>query len=176
MMSLVRPQKVLPIGGTYKHMVAYKTLARKNGFLDQDILLPEDGQEVLFGKNRVTYGKKIALQNVYVDQVSGEEVDTFVLRDREKISKEGIVIVLAEIDTYGALVDRPNIIVRGFSAAEVPDITNGLANEIKNNFKTKKNKVTDWSYLRKNIGNIAERYLLTKLKRRPLVLPVVIEV
>ena len=176
MMALTRPQKVLPIGGTYKHMVAYKTLARKNGFLDRDILLPEDGQEVLFTKSDARLGKKIALQNVYVDQVSGEEVDTFVLRDREKISKEGIVIVLTEIDTYGGLVDRPNIIVRGFSASEAGEITNGLANEIKNNLRGKKTKVTDWSYLRKTIANIAEKYLVTKLKRRPLVLPVVIEV
>lgn len=176
MMSLVRPQKVLPIGGTYKHMVAYKALARKNGFLDRDILLPEDGQEVLFGKNRATYGRKIPLQNVYVDQVSGEEVDTFVLRDREKISKEGIVIVLVEVDNYGALVNNPNIIARGFSSAEVPDITKGLSAEIKNNLKAKKSKVSDWNYLRRSIGAIAERYLVTKLKRRPLVLPVVIEV
>lgn len=176
MMSLVRPQKVLPIGGTYKHMVAYKALARKHGFLDRDILLPEDGQEVLFSKTGATYGKKIPLHNVYVDQVSGEEVDTFVLRDREKISKEGIVVIMCEIDTYGGLVDKPNVIARGFSSAEVPDITNGLANEIKNNLRPKKNKVTDWNYIRKTIGNIAEKYLVTKLKRRPLVLPVVIEV
>ncbi len=176
MMSLVRPQKVLPIGGTYKHMVAYKTLARKNGFLDRDILLPEDGQEVLFTKSDARLGKKIALQNVYVDQVSGEEVDTFVLRDREKISKEGVVIILCEIDTYGALTQKPNIIVRGFSGAEVNELINGLTNEIKNNLKPKKSKVTDWNYMRKTVGNIAERFLVTKLKRRPLVLPVVIEV
>lgn len=176
MMNLVRPRRVLPIGGTYKHMVAYKALALKNGFLDRDILLPADGQEVLFTKNDVRFGKKIAIQNVYVDQVSGEAVDTFVLRDREKISKEGVVIVLAEVDTYGSLVDKPNVIVRGFSGAEVPEITNGLSIEIKNNIKGKESKVTDWNYMRKTIGNIAEKYLLTKLKRRPLVLPVVIEV
>ncbi|EKD86483.1 MAG: hypothetical protein ACD_37C00275G0012 [uncultured bacterium] len=176
MMSLVRPKKVLPIGGTYKHMIAYKTLARKHGFLDRDILLPEDGQEVLFSKTGATYGKKVPLHNVYVDQVSGEEVDTFVLRDREKISKEGIVVIMCEIDTYGGLVEKPNVIARGFSSAEIPDITNGLANEIKNNLRPKKNKVTDWNYVRKTIGNIAEKYLVTKLKRRPLVLPVVIEV
>jgi ribonuclease J len=176
MMNLVRPKKVLPIGGTYKHMIAYKNLAKKNGFLDRDILLPDDGQEVLFTKNDARLGKKIALQNVYVDQVSGEEVDTFVLRDREKISKEGVVVILAEVDTYGSLVDKPNIIVRGFSGAEVPEITNGLANEIKNNIKGKKVKINDWNYLRRNIGNIAERFLVKKLKRRPLVLPVVIEV
>jgi len=176
MMALVRPQRVLPIGGTYKHMVAYKDLALKNGFLDRNILLPADGQEVLFTKTDARFGKKIAIQNVYVDQVSGEAVDTFVLRDREKISKEGVVIILAEVDTYGALVDKPNVIVRGFSGAEVPEITNGLSIEIKNNIKGKQSKVTDWNYMRKVIGEIAEKYLATKLKRRPLVLPVVIEV
>lgn len=176
MMNLVRPKKVLPIGGTYKHMVAYKALAKRNGFAEQDILLPEDGQEVLFASGGVKLGTKIALQNVYVDQVSGEEVDTFVLRDREKISKEGVVIVLAEVDTFGGLVAKPNIIVRGFSGGEVPDITNGLSNELKMNLKGKKTKVGDWNYIRRTIGNIAEKYLITKLKRRPLVLPVVIEV
>lgn len=176
MMNLVRPKKVLPIGGTYKQMSAYKRLAIKNGFSDRDVLLPDDGQEVLFTKTDARLGKKIALQNVYVDQVSGESVESFVLRDREKISKEGVVIVLAEVDTYGALVDKPNIIVRGFSGAEVPEITGGLAIEIKNNIKGKKIKINDWSYIRKSIGNVAERYLFQKMKRRPLVLPVVIEV
>ncbi len=176
MMSLVRPKKVLPIGGTYKHMVAYKALAIKNGFLEKDVLLPDDGQEVIFTKTDAKLGKKISLQNVYVDQVSGEEVDTFVLRDREKISKEGVVIVLAEIDTFGGLVDKPNIIVRGFSGAEVNELIKGLSLEISMNLKPKKTKINDWNYLRRNIGNISERYLLKKLKRRPLVLPVVIEV
>ncbi len=176
MMALTRPRNVLPIGGTYKHMIAYKDLAIKNGFNSKNVLLPEDGQEVLFTNSDVKLGKKIALQNVYVDQVSGEAVDTFVLRDREKIAKEGVVIVLAEIDTYGALVDKPNIIVRGFSGAEVPEIVNGLAAEIKSNIKPKNSKVNDWAYIRKSIGNIAERYLGKKMKRHPLVLPVVIEV
>ncbi len=176
MMSLVRPKKVLPIGGGYKHMIAYKSLALRNGFLDKDILLPDDGQEVLFTKTDARLGKKIALQNVYVDQVSGEEVDTFVLRDREKISKEGVVIVLAEIDTFGGLVDKPNIIVRGFSGAEVNELINGLSTEIKINLKPKNSKITDWNYVRRTLGNIAEKYLVKQLKRRPLVLPVVIEV
>ena len=139
-------------------------------------MLPDDGQEVIFSKNDARFGKKIPLQKVYVDQVSGEEVDTFVLRDREKISKEGVVVVLAEVDQYGALVEKPNIIARGFSGAEMPDITSGLSVEIQKNIKGKKAKISDWHYVRREIGNISERYLVKKLKRRPLVLPVVIEV
>ncbi|MBI2621098.1 MAG: ribonuclease J [Candidatus Levybacteria bacterium] len=176
MMALTRPNFVLPIGGTYKHMIAYKNLAIKNGFSEKNVLLADDGQEISFTKDSARLGNKIHLQNVYVDQVSGEEVDTFVLRDREKISKEGVVIVLCEIDTYGGLVERPNIIVRGFSGMEVNELINGLSAEIRNNLKPKKNKVTDWTYMRRTIGNIAEKFLVKKLKRRPLVLPVVIEV
>lgn len=177
MMSLVRPQNVLPIGGTYKHMIAYKNLARKNGFSDKNIILPQDGQEVIFNKSGAfTLGKKNHLQNVYVDQVSGEEVETFVLRDREKISKEGIVVIMVEVDTYGVVADRPNIVARGFSAAETAELTKGLPNEIRNNLRSKKTRVTDWNYVRKTIGGISEKYIFTKLKRRPLVLPVVIEV
>lgn len=177
LMSLVRPKKVLPIGGTYKHMIAYKNLAIRNGFTEKDVLLPEDGQEVIFDKSgSVTLGKKNSLQNVYVDQVSGEEVDSFVLRDREKISKEGIVVVMAEVDTYGNLAGSPNVIVRGITGNEVNQIVAGLSNEIKNNIKGKNKKVTDWNYLRRFIATIAEKYLSSKMKRRPLVLPVIIEV
>ncbi len=177
LMSLVRPKKVLPIGGTYKHMIAYKTLALKNGFSEQDVLLPEDGQEVFFDKNGgAALGAKNHLQNVYVDQVSGAEVESFVLRDREKISKEGIVIVMSEVDTYGNLTDKPNIIVRGITGGEATEIINGLSSEIKNNVKGRGKKVTDWNYLRRFIATVAEKYLAAKMKRRPLVIPVVIEV
>ena len=176
MMSLVRPRKIIPIGGTYKHMMAYRELAKRNGFADRDILLPDDGQEVLFTKEDARLGKKIALQNVYVDQVSGEEVDTFVLRDRERLSRDGVVIIMAEIDSFGNLVEKPNIVARGFPSGEAQEIINGLRNEIKNNLKGKNKKVSDWNYMRKTVGTIAEKFLIRKVKRRPLVLPVVIEV
>lgn len=177
LMSLVRPKKVLPIGGTYKHMIAYKNLAVRSGFSEKDVILPEDGQEVIFEKNgNVTLGKKNSLQNVYVDQVSGEEVESFVLRDREKIAKEGVVVVMAEVDTYGNLVGNPNIVVRGITGAEANQIIGGLSSEIKRNVKGRDKKVTDWNYLRRHIATIAEKYLSSRMKRRPLVLPVVIEV
>jgi mRNA degradation ribonuclease J1/J2 len=75
-----------------------------------------------------------------------------------------------------ATTEKPNIIVRGFSGAEVNELINGLSNEIKINLKPKNSKITDWNYVRRTLGNIAEKYLVKQLKRRPLVLPVVIEV
>jgi ribonuclease J len=177
MMSLVRPQKVMPIGSTLRHSAAYKTLAIKMGFLDRDVLLLEDGQEVIFENGQVHYGQKVHIRNIFVDEVSGGEVESFVLRDREKISKEGIVVIMVELDSNtGQVMGTPNIITRGFSTAETQELNSKLVSEIKQNLDKKKGRVTDWSYTRRFIGGITERFIQQKLHRRPLVLPVVMEV
>jgi len=177
MMELVKPKKVLPIGGTYRQMAAFRNLARKQNFEDKDILLIEDGQEVRFTKETAILGNKLAIKNVYVDEISGEEIEQFVLRDRQKISKEGIVVVIVEIDSAtGAIVDGPTIISRGFSKSEGKIVNTKVSSDIKNSFSQKKGKVTDWIYVRKFIEEIAERSILKNLRRRPLVLPVLIEV
>ena len=177
MMSLVSPKKVLPIGGTYRQMVAYKELARKQGFLDSDILLVEDGQEIIFTRNGSSFGKKINLKNVYVDQVSGEEVEQFVLIDRQKIAKEGVVIVMAEIDSQtGKLVAPATIIARGFSTQENTLINKTVGIQLGNAFVGKSERVSDWIYVRKTIREIAEKNIFKALRKRPLILPVVVEV
>lgn len=177
MMDLVKPKKVLPIGGTYKQMVQYKELARKQGFLDKDIIIIENGQQIIFTKEGSTLGQKIKLKNVYVDQISGEEVESFVLRDRQKLAMDGIVIVMAEIDAdNGQLVAPTNIVVRGMTVQEAKEISNNLAKQIKNSLSQKKGRVTDWIYMRKFLGEISEKYIFKNFRKRPLVLPVVIEV
>lgn len=177
MMELVRPENVLPIGGTYRQMVAYKNLAKKQGFEEKDIWLIEDGQEVVFSKDSASLGNKFSVSNVYVDEISGEEVEQFVLRDRQKISKEGIVVVMVEIDsTTSAIVDTPTVISRGFSYQEGKIANTKVANDVKNSLLTKKGRVTDWMYIRKFIGEVSEKSIFKHLHRRPLVLPVVIEV
>lgn len=177
MMSLTNPQKVLPIGGTYRQMVQYKRLAQKQGFLSEDIILLENGQEVIFSKEGATMGKKINLKTVYVDQISGEEVESFVLRDRQKLAQDGVVIILSEIDsTNGQLTESPNIIIRGLSSQETQDISKTVAKQIKNSLSQKKQPVRDWIYMRKFIGEISEKHIFKTLRKRPLVLPVIIEV
>lgn len=177
MMELTNPKKVLPIGGTYKQMVQYKELAREQGFEDKDILLVENGQEVIFTKDTSTLGKKVNLRNIYVDQISGEEVEGFVLRDRQKLATDGVVIIMAEIDSSnGQLINNPNVIVRGLSMQETADITKNLVKQLKNSLSQKKQPVTNWIYLRKFIGEVADKYIFKSLRKRPLILPVVIEV
>lgn len=177
MMNLTHPKKVFPIGGAYRHLAAYKNLAKKQGFADKDIIVTENGQEVVFTKDDSYFGRKLPLKNVYVDEISGEEVDSFVIRDRQRLAKDGVVIVMCEIDSSsGQLVENPNIIVRGMSPQEIKDVSNHLIKEIRGTLSRKKQKVSDWWYVRKSIGQVCEKYIFRNLRKRPLVLPVVIEV
>jgi len=81
------------------------------GFDDREIIFAENGQEIIFEQDRALFGKKNPIKNVYVDEVSGEAVDQFVLRDRQKIVQDGVVIIMLEIDSStGQPIEDPNII------------------------------------------------------------------
>jgi ribonuclease J len=174
MMNLVSPKMVLPIGGTYRQMVQYRNLAEKQGFERKNILLLEDGQEIIFSKESSRFGQKINLEIVYVDQISGEEVESFVLRDRQKLASDGIVVILSEINLNGQ-IDNLDIIVRGLSNQETSGIQKGLANELKVQISQRKG-AKDRFLARKFITEISEKFIFKKIRKRPLVLPVVIEV
>ena len=177
MITLANARNILPIGGTFRHMAAYKDLAERLGFEEKQIFLIEDGQEVIFSKDKGFLGKKIELGSVYVDEISEEVVEHFVIRDRQKISKDGVVIVMVEVDAQnGQIVGAPNIIARGLSKINNAIINKELKKELIRNFALRKGRVTDWVYIRKRIGETSERSIFRTLRRRPLVLPVVIEV
>lgn len=177
LMTLAAAQYVAPISGGYKQMVAYKRLAEKIGYSQKQILLLENGQEVIFSKEKVSFGRKIETKNVFVDQISGEEVENFVLRDRERLAKDGIVVLMAEVSAQdGQLVSSPDIIARGFSPSEAQQLSKTLAGVIKDTLAVKKSSVTNWVHMRKQLSEIANKHIFKTLRRRPLVLPVVIEV
>ncbi len=177
LISLVKPKKLLPIGGNPRHMSAYRSLAQSAGYSSKDVLLLEDGQEVRFSKDTVLLGEKIVTKNVYVDQITGEEMENYVLRDRKLLSESGVIIVIVEIEAATSqLLGTPQIISRGFSGVDIKELEQKLGGEVRNLFKGKKGKVSNWVYVRKLIGEITERILYKKLRTSPMVLPIVIEV
>lgn len=178
LISLTNPKYLIPIGGTYRQMVAYRELAKKMNYPARDIFVVGNGQEIIFAANSGRLGKKIDIKNVYVDEVSGEAVESYLIRDREKLAKEGIFIIMAEVDAAtGQLVHAPEIIMRGSSLKDIQDhISSTLGQEIEKELLTRSGKVGNWVHIRKVIGDISERYILKKYRSRPLVLPVVIEV
>ncbi len=177
LMQLVKPKKFLPIGGNYKHMIAYKKLVGKNGFGKENVFLPEDGQEIIFTKDSARFGMKVPSKKVYVDEISGEAVESYVLRDRQKLSQDGVVVVIAEIDApTSSLAEKPTIIARGFSEKDTEIINQVAKHELERMFSGKKGPIANFVYMRRMIGKEIEQQLFRKYRKRPLVLPVMIEV
>lgn len=177
LISLTQPRFLLPISGTYRHMVDYRATAQKMGYKRNDIYLIENGKEVIFTKNSVRFGKQYPIKHVYVDGVSGDLVDNFVIRDREKLAKEGVIIVMAEIKASdGQLAENPEVIARGSYLTDTKEIAQSLTAELEKVLGAKKDSVTNWFHIRRTIGETAERHFFRKLRTRPLILPVVIEV
>jgi ribonuclease J len=177
LMSLTKPEYLVPISGNYKHMVAYREHAQKLGHDRKNIFLLENGQELHFTKDSVRLGKKFEIKNVYVDQLSGEEVEHFVMRDRERLAKEGIVIIMAEIRASdGQLAQKPDILSRGLSPKEVREVVPSLSAEIQKLLATRRGRVSNWAHIRKLLTDASSKHIFSKLRRQPLVLPMVIEV
>ncbi len=179
LVSLTQPRFLLPLGGTYRHMIAYRSLCEKMNYKRNQIFLVENGQEVVFSAQHAKLGKKIAVKNVYVDEVSGEELESYVVRDRERLAQEGVLILLVEINASNCqLASKPEVITRGTSLSESSkaDLTKFLQKEVAQVLSKQKGHVTNWAYIRRMIGDVAERLLFKTFHSRPLVLPVVIEV
>ena len=177
LVALTQPKYLLPISGTFRSMIAYKNLVQKMGYSRKDIYLIENGQEILFTQDSAKYGNKIEVKHVYVDEVSGEEVDNFVVRDRERLAREGVIIIMVEIKASdGQLADRPEILARGSSLTDLKNISVSLSERIEKQLAMRKQRVNNWVSIRRLIGQTAERYLSRKFRTSPLVLPVVIEV
>ena len=174
--TLTYPRFAFPIGGNYRHMIAFRGLMKDLGMRDQDVVLPEYGQEVIFTKSAFRYGAKIPLATVYVDQITGEEMEKFILVDRQKISEEGIMIVVVEIEgETGKVVSKPDIIARGFVFPEKDGFVKQLNEELLLELNQKSPKSSNMGVYRKIIQRTSEN-LLYRMKREPLVIPIVIEV
>src|SRR6185295_9271209 len=116
------------------------------------------------------------VKGVYVDEVTGEELDHFVLRDRQKLSEYGIVAVMVEIDVAtGQLVNNPDVIARGFTANN-GKLSALIGKQLRDVLKNRKGPVTNWHYMRKIVTEISQKIIFKQIRREPLIIPVVIEV
>ena len=177
LISLVKPKKLLPIGGSFRHMLLYRNLAQKLGYRKNDIFLVEDGQEVIFTGSSAMPGKKVPVKKVYVDEISGEEIESFVLRDRQRLSEGGMVIVLAQVDSVSAkIVGRIDIIIKGFTLRSLGGLEKRVRADFRKAVGVKNEKVINWIYIRRLLGDVVAKRLFKDFYRRPLVLPIVIEV
>ena len=176
MMNLTRPEYVLPIGGSYMHMVQYAKLAKSAGFIEDKILLPM-GHSVEMDADGVRLGPVIEVQNIMVDGLGVGDVGNVVLRDRQVLSEEGVVVALIEANRNNlAKIVRVDLISRGFVfAKENANLLAQGANAVRKSVERVKT-IDSERYLRGLAADVLERFFFEQTHRRPMILPVVVEV
>lgn len=176
LISLTTPKYMLPIGGTFRHMAKYREIAKSMGYPENSVFLPDSGQEVIFTKTGVNYGKKIPGASIFLDQVTREELDNYVVVDRVRIAKEGVMIVMVElVASTGQLEGIPTILTKGFVYEKREEFEKMLGNALAKRFTNKEDPVKALGYYKKTIEKTAEE-MLYREGRSPLVVPVIIEV
>lgn len=178
LIALTKPKAVVPIGGTYHHMVQYRQLARSMGYKDKNILLLENGQVMNITKDGVVVGETIDLKNVMVDGLGIGDVGTVVLRDRQRMSEDGILIVIVPIETQTSQVrGEVEVISRGFVyMKESEELLDILKQETVASLHSFQGFVTDWQAMRHKIEKSLEKVIFKTTQRHPLIMPVIIEV
>lgn len=179
LLSAMGPRYLFPIGGTYKHLMQYRRLAQDLGYDKRDVLIPEEGQVLEFssgGAPRVV--ETLELENVMVDGLGVGDVGHVVLRDRQTIATEGIVVVVIPIQkSTGRVTSGPDIISRGFIYMKE---SGGLIDQAKRvvlqSLRLKKGRMMDWQFVRKQISENLAVFLAKETGRRPLIVPVIVEV
>lgn len=179
LLSAVGPKYIFPIGGTYRHIMQYRRLAEDLEYGKRDVLIPEEGQVLEFTPGvppKVV--ETIELENVMIDGLGVGDVGNAVLRDRQTIATDGIVVVVVPIEqSTGRVTAEPDIISRGFVyMKESGDLLNKAKRVVSESLRLKKGRITDWRFVRTQMGENLERFLLKETGRRPLIVPVIVEV
>lgn len=177
LLSLVRPKYLLPIGGTIRHMRAYTKLAETMGWKKETVFELKAGDIIELTHDSAAKSESIPVRSVLVDGLGIGDVGNVVLRDRKTLAKEGVVVVILQIDKVGfKLASKPDVISRGFVfAKENQDLLNHASAELTKRILPKLRQ-GDEREVKEIAIDFLERFFFEQTGRRPMILPVVVEV
>lgn len=179
MLNLTNPDNVIPVHGEYRHMKAFEELAQSMDIPDDSIYLLENGERLRFGSSGTRLAGSVESGQVMVDGLGVGDIGNVVLRDRERLSEHGIVLVVVCIDSdTGELVANPEIITRGFVyVRESEQLLNVARGKVKEVVAPAVNRgTTGRGELKNIIRDALNNFIYERLQRRPMVLPVIMDV
>jgi len=180
LISLVKPQLLLPIGGGFRQMKQYALIAQRMGYKREKILLPQLSDIICVGRGKANIGGQIRTREVMVDGLGIGDVGNVILRDRDVLAKEGVAVVVLGVDqNNSSLAFGPEIISRGFVYGQIKDGREILAlakKEAKAALLDVKNKLANLKIIREKVQNRLEKFFYKTTGRWPMVLVVVVKV
>lgn len=179
MLALVRPKFFIPVHGEYRHLRAHSETAKLMGVDPKNIFLMTNGRVMEMDENHARLSGTVPFGKVMVDGLGVGDVGNIVLRDRQHLSQDGLIIVVLTMDSStGEVVAGPDIISRGFvyvreSENLMDDVKVVIKKEIS---KCVKNNITDWTTIKSSIRDSLREYIYKTTKRNPMILPIIMEV
>jgi len=177
-LQLVRPKYFIPVHGEYRHLFRHAALAAQLGCVSGEILLMEDGQVLEFNEDGAYRRDPVTAGRVLVDSGSLEEIEEVVVRDRKHLSEDGVVVTIIAIDKHtGRLESQPEIVTRGLMSDNGQELVAGArAVVLKTVSESNAEEKSDWSVIKEKIRVDLKRYINKHTSKRPLILPVILEV
>lgn len=178
LISIVKPKFFVPIHGEYRHLSLHARIAESTGVPKEHIIVIEDGEVLEVGADTARVVDRVTAGHVYVDGLSVGAIGNVVLRDRQLLSRDGIVIVIITVDRQtGKLIGRPDIVSRGF-------VDSSEGNQILDSSRDLIAKVLDRSprqpaqsdFINAKVHDTLNRFYFEHTKRRPMILPFMVKV
>lgn len=177
--TLVKPKYFIPAHGEYRHLKANALISKSLGMNEDDIFILENGDCVEFSKTKANRGHSVSAGNILVDGLGVGDVGNIVLRDRKHLSEDGLIVIVVTMSKQnGSVIAGPDIISRGFVyVRESEDLIEASRDVVKKVLdECEKKKITDWATLKYNIRDALRSFLYEKIKRNPMILPIIMEV
>jgi len=177
-LRLVKPRYFIPVHGEYRHLFRHAALAHQLGAVGEEILLMEDGKCIEFTEDGAFRRDPVTAGRVLVDSGSLEEIEAIVVRDRKHLSEEGVVIPIIAIDKHtGKLESAPEVVSRGLMSENNGELLAGAKEIVMKTFELSNlEERADWSVIKEKIRVDLKRYISKQTSKRPLILPVILEV
>lgn len=179
MHKLIQPKYFMPVHGEYRHLKRHSMLAQNLGMNEQDIFITDIGQVLEITKEGAKINGNVTAGQVLVDGLGVGDVGNIVLRDRKHLSQDGIMTVVVTIEKESKkVIAGPDIISRGFVyVRESEDLMDEARNVVKKALdKCLNNQVSEWSAIKSSIKDDLREYLYEKTKRKPMILPIIMEI
>ncbi len=176
--TLVKPRYAVPVHGEYRHLIAQSNIAKELGMPKENIFIIHSGEILEMDDNGARVAGKVPVGAILVDGLGVGDVGNVVLRDRQHLAEDGIVIVVFGIDKAGAqIISGPSIVSRGFvyvreSDKLIEDATDLVYDDV---IEALGRGITDWGKLKNIVKDALSDYIWKKTKRRPMIMPIIMD-
>ena len=179
MMGVIKPKFFIPVHGEQKHLRKHAQLAQAMGYGNSNIYVGSIGDRIEISEDSVKYVDSVPSGEVYVDGIGVGDVGDIVLNDRKRLSQDGLIVIVATIDSYsGEIQSGPDVVSRGFvyvrENEELMKCARNLATKIIED--TYDSRYKDWNSVKSRLRDEISRLMYEKTKRSPMILPVLMEI